>query len=205
MKETDKISLLNSAKELYLKYGVKSVSMDDIAKVLGISKKTIYNIVSNKQDLVHAAVSSYIQEEEKTYQKLSNDSLNALEEIISIARHAVKALKKIKPNLTYDLKKYHPKTWTIVERDHFLFIEQTITKNLRRGIEEGFYRQNLRIDIIPKLYVSLTRLVIDDDLFKGQNISQVDIYNTIIKYHLNGIITNKGRKKLEKHLNQATL
>ncbi len=205
MRETDRISLLNSAKELYLKYGVKSVSMDDIAKLLGISKKTIYNIVSNKQDLVHAAVGAYIQEEEKTYQKLSNDSDNALDEIISIARHAIKALKKIKPNLTYDLKKYHPKTWTIVEQDHFLFIEQSITSNLKRGIKEGYYRPDLRIDILPKLYVSLTRLVIDNDIFQGQNISQVDIYNTIIKYHLNGIITNKGRKELEKHLNQATI
>lgn len=197
---TLKEKLLIEASKLYLKYGVKSVSMDDIAKLMGISKKTIYNFISNKKDFVHAVVKAYLTDEEKRYDSITDNSSNAIDEIISIARRVQETLKDIKPTLIYDLKKYHPDTWQLIEKGHYSYIENSVAKNLERGIEEGFFRENLRIDILPKFYVTLARLVADIDVFKDKNIKQVELYESVILYHLNGILNKKGQKELSKYL-----
>lgn len=202
MKELTQESLLFSARSLFLKYGIKSVSMDDLARLLGISKKTIYNFISNKKGLVHAVVKTFIKDEEKTMVAITKKSSNAIDEIIQIARHVQGTLKTMKPSLTYDLKKYHPTTWQLVEGNHFGFIEKSVENNIIRGIKEGYYREDLRVDIIPTLYISLAKLVADIDAFAPKNINQVDLYHSVISYHLNGIINNTGRKELAKYLKQ---
>ncbi len=199
MKELTQESLLSSARSQFLRYGIKSVSMDDLASLLGISKKTIYNFVANKKSLVHAVVKSFIKEEEGTMMKITKKSSNALEEITQIAKHVQGTLKSMKPSLTYDLKKYHPSTWQLVEGNHFAFIEKSVENNIVRGIEEGYYRKNLRVDLIPKIYVTLAKLVAETD-GSLKTISQVDLYHTVITYHLSAIINNKGRKELAKYL-----
>lgn len=200
MQELTKESLFNSARTMFLKYGIKSVSMDDLARLLGISKKTIYNLISNKKGLVHAVVKAFLTEEEKTLNSIIEKSANAIDEIVEIAKHVQSMLKSMKPSLTYDLKKYHAKTWQLVERDHFNFIEKSIENNLNRGIKEGYYEKELSIGIIPTLYVSLARLVADVDTFEKREINQVDLYDTVIKYHLRAIVNDKGRKLLSKYL-----
>jgi len=197
--------LLVEASKLYLKYGVKSVSMDDIAKMMGISKKTIYNFISNKKDFVHAVVKSYIRDEEKLYDSIRDKSSNAVDEIISIARIVQETLKDIKPTLIYDLKKYHPATWQLIEKGHYHYIENSVADNIKRGIEEGFYRENLRVDVLPKFYVTLARLVADIEVFKDKKISQVELYESVILYHLNGILNTKGQKELSKYLKNEKL
>jgi len=205
MNETIKSSLLSSARELYLTHGVKSVSMDDIATKLGISKKTIYNLINTKKDLVHTVVKSYIEDEAKIYNKLVQESKNAIDEIILIARYVQQNLKTMPPSLSYDLKKYHPRTWTLVENQHYKDIERIIKNNIIRGKREGFYRENLRTDILPKLFITMARLVADNRIFSDRTISQTEIHESIILYHLRGIMNNKGSKELTKYLKNESL
>jgi len=200
MSELTQETLFTSARAQFLKYGIKSVSMDDLARLLGISKKTIYNFISNKKGLVHAVVKTYIRDEEKTMRKITKNSSNAIDEIIQIASHVQGTLKSMKPSLTYDLKKYHPNTWQLIEGKHFSFIEKSVEDNLKRGIKEGYYREDIRVDIVPTLYISLAKLVANPDLFEHQNINHVDLYDSVISYHLNALINNNGRKELAKYL-----
>ena len=202
MSTTAQKKLLDSAHELFLKYGVKSVSMDDIARLLGISKKTIYNLVKNKKGLVHSVVSAHIEKEEQFINDIAEKSQNALDEMISIARHVQSILKSMKPSLTYDLKKYHPETWELIDKDHFKFIENHIQRNLVRGIEEGLYIKEIRTDIIPKLFVNISRVVAEGDFSQNTLLSQSEIYESAMLYHLNGIINNTGRKQLQKYLSK---
>jgi len=174
--------------------------MDDIARLLGISKKTIYNLVTNKKGLVHAVVSAYISNEEKITTEIAANASSAIEEVISIARHVQGTLKSMKPSLTYDLKKYHPNTWQLIEKDHFNFVEVHIRQNLLRGIKEGFYNKNIRTDIIPKLFVNILKMVTEIDLSEEKKLTQSDIYESAILYHLNGIVSEKGRKQLHTYL-----
>lgn len=174
--------------------------MDDIARILGISKKTIYTYIDNKKGLVHAVVGAFIEEEENVFTKISNESINAIDEMISIARHVDGTLKSMKPSLTYDLKKYHPSTWELVEGGHYKFIDTTIQKNLQRGIEEGFYRSNLRVEIISQIFTNISKIVAEGDIIFEHTFKQSEIHESSILYHMHGIINETGRKELAKSL-----
>lgn len=200
MSEIKKEKILSSAHSLFLKYGIKSVSMDDIARLLGISKKTIYNFVTNKKGLVHSVVSAFIAEEESACSKITKSSPNAVAEMISIAQHVQGTLKTMKPSLTYDLKKYHPNTWKLIAQDHFDFVENHIKENIKRGIKEGFYRPEIRLDIVPKLFVSISKMIADGEISSQSNLTQSELYESAMFYHMHGIMNTKGRKELAKYL-----
>lgn len=197
----NKESLVHSSMSLFLKYGIKSVSMDDIARLLGISKKTIYNFISNKKDLVSSVVQAFIDEEIKSINKISKSSNNAVEEMAKIGRHVLQSLRSMTPKISYDLKKYHPRTWDLVERHHFTFIEKTIKENVEGGIEQGFYRTDVDPDIIAKMYVGIAHVMTDEDIFPTDIYQKSVIYEHFLLYHLNGLMNSKGQKELAKHLN----
>jgi len=197
---TTRQTLISSANELFLKYGVKSVSMEDIARLLGISKKTIYNFIPNKKGLVLAVVKSQIEKEHKEVKKIIAESNNALDEMVSIAENVLATLKRMKPSLTYDLKKYHPAAWKYVEDVHFKFIEETVAKNLKRGIKEDFYRKDIDPELLSKVYLILSRAITTDDNLVKEGHALSDVFASVIHYHLNGIVSAKGRKDLKKYL-----
>ena len=199
-----KENLIHSAQELYMKYGVKSISMDDIAKKIGISKKTIYNLIPNKNGLVNAVVKAVIAEEEREIKKILKVSTNALEEMVSIAKHVQKMLKSIKPTLMYDLRKYYPSAWQKIEEGHFPFIEKTISENILRGIQEGLYRKEINQNITAKLYIALSNTLSDGSIFTQDEVQITDIYKEVILYHLHGITNNQGRKQLANYLKMDT-
>jgi len=197
--------LFSEALKLFFAYGVKSVSMDDLARLMGISKKTIYTFIDNKSDLVNEVVRRYIKAEEKKAVEISKNSINAIDEIITIARNVQKTLLEMKPTLVYDLKKYYPKTWKLVEDQHFKFIEAFITKNLQRGIEEGYFRENLKVDIIPSMYMAQARLTADYHLLNHSERTQAEVHEAAILYHLHGILNAHGIKELNKYLKNETI
>lgn len=197
---TIKDKLIESATSLFLKYGVKSVSMDDMARLLGISKKTIYSHVDNKKTLVSVVIETFIKKEHKDIKKISKKAGNAIEEMALIAKLVLKSLRIMKPKFTYDLKKYHPQTWKFVETVHFEFMKETIKSNVERGKKENLYRSDLDEYIISNFYFSIARLCIDEDVFNTEEIPVSTLFESFIRYHLNGIANDNGRKELSKQL-----
>ena len=122
----EKSKILDSATELFMKYGVKSVSMDDISRGLGVSKKTIYTFIENKKDLIFQVVGQFITADEIAIQQLRLDAVDAIDEMILIAKHVLQFLRKVKPSLAYDLKKYYPESWQTIEVEHFDYIKKHI-------------------------------------------------------------------------------
>ena len=195
--------IVESSKNLFMKFGIKSISMDDIAKNLGMSKKTIYNFVTNKDDLVFDVLQSFIKDEKVIINQITQTAQNAIEEMASIARYVLQHMRKMKPSLTYDLKKYHTKSWNYLNFDHFNFIETIIQKNLKRGKEEGLYRSEIDEIMLSKIYISLARVIVDEDFFPIKKYDKSDIYKNFFDYHINGIMNEKGRSEINKYLNQA--
>lgn len=195
-----KESIINSSKELFLKYGVKSVSMDDISRFLGISKKTIYNFIKNKKDLVSSVVQAFIDEEVEVTKKIVKESTNAIDEITSIGRYVLQSLRSMKPSMAYDLQKYHPQAWQLVEDNHYDYIKVVIQKNIKRGIKEGYYREDLDPVVTSKIYIGMARLVINEEEFPSKDFDKSYIYEHFLNYHMNGIINSKGRKELAKQI-----
>lgn len=197
--------LLDSAKELFLKYGIKSVSMDDIARLLGISKKTIYSHVENKSELVIESIKAFVKEEEDCIEEITKNSENAIQEITAIAAYVLKSLRKMKPTLLYDLKKYYAAAFQFIQKEHFAQIEKTISNNIKRGITEGFYREDLDPEIQTKMYIGLSQMLVDEDYFPTSQFEKPYLYTQMMKYHLNGILNSKGRSELKKYFNKENL
>ncbi|MFT5166063.1 MAG: AcrR family transcriptional regulator [Saprospiraceae bacterium] len=194
-----KAKILQGATGLFLKYGVKSVTMDDISRELGISKKTLYQHVENKADLIEQTVQLYIDDEKKMIASIRGEAENAIHEMVILAKYITQMFREMPSGLTYDLQKYHRKSWDLMESYNQTHIYGVIKDNIERGIEQGVYRNDLNPDIIAKLYVGKTSIIVDEDVFPLRDYNKENLFKEYIKYHLHGIASAKGLKLLEKH------
>lgn len=192
---TKDIKTLEIAKKLFLKFGVRSVTMDDISKEAGVSKKTIYSMVTNKAQLIEFVVDRYMASETKDIIKIKEEASDALDEMIKITEHVIFFLRNFKPSLTYDLKKYYTASWDKVEKIHFNFIRETIHSNIERGKQEGIYRKVVKEEIISQLYLQLSYSLVNDELFPIKTFTKVELYENFIDYHMHGILSKTGLEK----------
>ena len=124
---------------------------------------------------------------------------DAIHEMVILGRHITQMFREMPSGLTYDLQKYHRKTWGIMEAYNQSHIYEVIKNNIERGIEQGVYREELNPDIIAKLYVGKTSIITDEDVFPLRNYNKESLFKEYIYYHLHGIASVKGLKLLEKH------
>jgi AcrR family transcriptional regulator len=192
-----KEEILKKTFDLVMKYGIKSVSMDDISQSIGISKKTIYQYFENKRALISEVIDDHIQKDEKDILAIVAKSQNAINEIIEIARHMLSFLKVMSPSMIYDTKKYYPKQWEKVEREHFGFIRKIIKSNIERGQKEGLYNEDINAEIISRIYVKQSLAIADETTFPSNEYNRGELYKTLITYHIRGLMTEKGRKKAQ--------
>lgn len=185
-------NIFNIAQNLFMRFGIKSVSMDDIAKHAGVSKKTLYKVIPTKDKLVLRIITHFIQQEKKKIEKLTDQDHDAIKEIVLIAGNLVKLLKKTKPTLMYDLRKYHFEAWSLAEELRVNFIRSVVKKNIEKGMKTGLYRSNLDSDIISKLYVSASNIMNDESIFSFDEYNRPELFKHFIIYHVFGIATPKG-------------
>lgn len=187
-----------------MKYGLKSISMDNIATDIGISKKTIYQHFENKEDLIQRVLAAHISEEKEYIQQILTTSGDAIEEMINIARHAIQMMKGVRPTVMFDLKKYYRESWHMLETQFFSFIQQTIFKNINEGISQGYYRNDINPLIISKLYLSKSMTLLDDALFPDKEFDREELYREMIMYHLRGIASIKGLERIAQFKPETT-
>ena len=177
--------------------------MDDISKEAGISKKTIYNFIPNKADLIQKVVEIFIKKEQEEINNQKSKSSNALDEMINITEHILQYLRKLHPSLIYDLRKYYKSSWNIVEEHHFDFIRNCICDNLIRGKKEGVYRDEIDEEVISRLYMQSSRQMNDDSIFPISEFPKVPLFEKFIEYHMYGILNEQGLKKYKKNKNRS--
>lgn len=192
--------ILTTSESLFMRYGLKSVTMDDIARELGISKKTLYQFVDNKSDLIEQIFKQKIELEKELMQQIREQSTDAVDEIVKIARYVIQQLKELSPTTMYDLQKYYRNTWRLMESLHQKHIYVIIKENLIRGMKQDLYRQNMNPDVVAKLYVAKTSFVADEDLFPIRDYNLEDLFREFIIYHIHGIASPNGLQLLKKHL-----
>jgi len=195
-----KNKILAKSEELFLKYGLKSVTMDDLAKELGVSKKTLYQFVDNKADLIQQIIHAHIESEKALMVQLQKESEDAVEEMIEVARYSIKEVRKLTPTLIYDLQKYYQDTWQLIQNLHRVHTYRMIKDNIERGIAQGVYRPDINPDIIAKIYVLSTLAVIDENAFPLKTYNKEQLFIEFIKYHLQGITSERGLVLYKKHL-----
>lgn len=194
--------IIKKVSALFLKYGIKSVSMDDISRELGISKKTLYQYFKDKDDLVSKSILFHIREQECDMDSLYDPSLNAIDMLLIVSKYLTDKISQLNPSVNYDLQKYYPESWKLILNYRTEHIFEKIKNNLEKGIQEGIYRENINIDIISKLYVSRIELAIEDqEWFQKQNYSYDEVFKTVFEYHIRGIANQNGLKYYESKVN----
>ncbi len=199
------IKILEQAGQVFMRYGMKSVTMDDIARELKMSKKTLYKYVSDKGDLLAKVMTNHCQTEQAQCLEILNASNNAIDEMISITKHVGSMIKEIHPSIHYDLEKYYPEAWKIMADHKNEFVITCVEKNLLRGIEEGLYRENLDAKIISTIYVHKMDLVFDGQIFPSKDFRFENVYFEMMRYHLRGIASKKGLIYLKERIKQEQL
>lgn len=188
--------------ETFMRYGFKSVTMNDIARELGISKKTLYQFVDNKNDLILRCVVMAMTEEKDFIETIRKQDKNAIEKMLDISAHVNQTLRKINPAAIYDLQKYYPDAWQIIENYTHEFIFSNIKENLENGMKEGLYRTDFRTDIIARLFIGKSQLILNNTLFPYAEYKTSELHVAHTIYHIRGVASAKGLKILEKHIKE---
>lgn len=194
-----KEQLLLVSAQMFLKYGIKSVSMDDISRQLGISKKTLYEVVENKNDLINAVLDFHLKDSADELNALLKKSEDAIDEIMQVSSHVLFFIANMSPTIIYDLQKYHPQSWKKVKEYQRTIVEKQIYNNLVRGQKEMLYRRDFDPQIVARLFVYKSSSITDHEVFPTELFDRKTLYKEIIKYHFFGIISEKGLKSLLKH------
>jgi AcrR family transcriptional regulator len=194
--------ILISAADLFLNYGFKSVTMDDIANKLGISKKTIYQHFDNKTKLVEATTMQMFDMISHGIDCICALGKNPIEELYEIKSFVMLHLKDEKSSPQYQLQKYYPKISATIKKKQFEVMQKCVTDNLKKGVEKELFRQDINIDFISRIYFNSMVSLKDQDLFPLNNFSMNMLMENYLEYHLRGICTPKGLDILTKIINK---
>lgn len=182
--------------KLFLTYGVKSLSMDDISAHLGISKKTLYLKAENKSDLVYKVLQHVLAVTETEVEMCSKNDKNAIENMIHIAKIVKLQTKGLKTQMIFELKKYYPEAFELIESHRETCISSHIHHNLKSGIKQNLYRKDIDIKIITLLYMNMNNIIFSEH---DQNHDVSKLFTEMLKYHLLAITTEEGKEYLEKN------
>lgn len=194
--EEKKNELILGALEIYMKLGIKSITMDEMARQLGVSKKTLYLYVKDKNQLVEECVKMAQYGESCAIKDISESNNNAIDEIIEVSKFVIEQLKKVHPSIFFDLQKYHPNVMKMMDCHKDEFVRGCVVQNLERGIEQGYYRDNLNVEVISKLYLAMIDHVMVGNIVEEQNTTMDQIYSEFFRYHIRGIASKKGLEYL---------
>ena len=196
----DMNNILSKARELYTRFGIKSITMEDIARELAISKKTLYQYVTDKEDLVGKFVDNEIELRQKDICKCFREDYNAIEELFEISLFMNRLMKEQNPATEHDLKKYYPRHHQKIVKVRREGIFRYILQNLRKGKDEGLYRQEMNEEVIAKLYLSRSEIIDANNIFTTEEITSLEIFVELLIYHIRGIATPGGIIELEKKI-----
>jgi AcrR family transcriptional regulator len=191
--------ILTRAAALFLRNGIKSVSMDDIAADLGMSKKTLYKTFASKDEIVMAVMSGHLCQAQGECTRVASAAANAVEEMLTLSAWADKEFSNVHPSIFYDLKKYHPDAWTLFSTHKNAFILDQITQNLRRGIAEGLFRADLDVEVLARLNLVQIELAFDPDIYPPAQFSPLRVNRVFDEHFLLGVATLKGHRLFNKY------
>jgi TetR/AcrR family transcriptional regulator, cholesterol catabolism regulator len=197
--------ILKTAVDLFWRYGVKSVTMEDIAKELGISKKTIYQHFVDKDAIVEQVIEKELDCEKTDIDRLESEARDPIHEVILASDYMRATLGTMSPALLYDLKKYHPKAWNLFQKHKQEHIVHSISDNLRRGIQQGLYRHDINIDVLARLRIEQIEMAFDNTIFPHQTYSMMDIQIEFTHHFLRGLLTEDGFKLYNTYIDKTVI
>ena len=187
-----KEKIISKSEELFFSLGFKSVTMDDIANAMGISKKTIYAHFSNKTELVEVVTFSVLDHISEGIDKINATSINPIEELYDIKMFVINYLKSVKVSPQHQLKKYYPQIYERLQIKQFEKMHSSFENSLKMGMNTGLFRPDIDVNFISRLYFNGVTAIRDISVFPESDFDKNYLFESYLEYHLRAITTLKG-------------
>ena len=191
------------AHELFMRYGIRSISMDDIAAQLGMSKKTLYQFFADKDELVDAVVEKELNSGQQDCMECRQKSVDAVDEIFITMEQIAGQFRNMNPMVLYDLEKFHIASFQKFLKHKNEFLLDVIRKNIERGIREEVFRPEINVDILSKFRLESMMIAFNIAVFPPRKYDLVEVTQEIIEHYLYGLATLKGHKLILKYKEQS--
>lgn len=194
-----KENIIGTAEELFLKYGFRRVTMDDIAREMAISKKTIYQYFKDKNEIVCCVTEQYLKKENKEIEILEAESENVIEYLVKLSKQLRKHISEVHPGAMDDLKKYFPQGWKIFTQYKREFFLTSMIKILKKGMEEGYFRKDMNPEVLGIMRMEQIQLSFDQNLYPRSHFEFAEVQMELLRHFIAGILTEKGRELLKSY------
>lgn len=198
-----RLEILERASTVYMRLGIKSVTMDDLARELGISKKTIYKYFDDKSDLVRSIVTMKTEMDQAICMNCVNQSGNAIDDLIQVSKLIAEHIGNVNPTVFHDMRKYHSDAWQLMENHRWDFVLSMIVGNIEKGKEEGLFRDDLNAEVIGRVYVSSIDTLFNTDIFPWPKFTFQEVYSEVIRYHIKGLVNDNGLEYLRQKIHNG--
>lgn len=190
--------ILENAEHLFFQYGIRSVTMDDIAHALSISKKTIYQHFKDKNEIVLRVSERVFAKERQLMSEFQQQSRDVVHEIVLASKYLREHVVKIHPSVISDLQKFYKDAWQVFlafKQEELTFIEGTI----RKGMQEGFFRSDINPRVLAVLRMETVELIFNQQAFPREQFDSEEVQTQIFNQFIHGILSKKGRKLLKQY------
>lgn len=200
--EAKRHEILEKVGEMYHQYGIRSVTMNDVVHEMGISKKTLYQYFSDKNELVKAVMDAVFEKRHAEMLSLIAGRENAIDEMLGYYALQNKMIRDHKPTVMYDLRKYYPEIFEKVTERKRKHLYNSVLQNLTRGKTEGLYREDLNEDIIARLNLMRVESIMTSGIFSRDEIVNPAFFREVFLFHMYGIINDQGKEFLNKNIDK---
>lgn len=190
------------AAELFMRYGIRSITMDEIATQLGVSKKTIYQFFTDKDEMVEAVITEEVGKNEAECRAFQSQGANAVHEIFLAMEDMQEMMSAMNPQMMYDLEKHHAAAYRKLKYYKYQFLHSIITENLQRGIREGLYRKELNIDLTARYRIETAFMSFNTEAFPSNRFSMAQTARELALLFMYSVCNSSGKKWIEKYLNE---
>ena len=194
-----KIKILQGAAELFMRFGIRSVSMDNIASHLGVSKKTLYQYFKDKDEMVLSVTKAHIERDQKELDEIGKTAKNSVEELVKLSTCLRENFRDMNPSLLFDLEKYNREAWNVWLDYKNNFIKGQIQRSLKQGKDEGYFRAEIDANVMAIIRIETIQLAFDPALFPKDQYHLTEVQMQVFEHFVYGIFTDKGRKLYEKY------
>jgi len=192
------------AHDLFMQYGVRSVTMDEIAVQMGVSKKTIYQYYADKDELVEAVMVDIIHHNQECCMKDTQSANDAVHEVFLAIDMMQEMFQNMNPGILFELEKYYPVSFEKFKQHKYSFLYKILKANLERGISEELYRDNIDTEILIKLRLETMMMPFNQSLFPKSKYSLIKVATEFTTNFLFGMATIKGHKLITKYQQDRT-
>lgn len=199
-----KARIQQKAHDLFMQYGVRSITMDDIAIALGISKKTLYQYYADKDELVEAVMTGIIDFNQTCCLRDRQQAKDAVHEVFLAIEMMQEMFVDMNPSVLFELQKYHPKAFDKFLQHKHTFMYKVFVENIQRGIKEELFRPNVNIEILVKTRLETIMLAFNQAVFPKNKFKLIDVETELTEHYLFGLATIKGHKQIEKYKQDRT-